>query len=162
MNQLTTKKSIGSLTLTWTNGRIEHYPIGEARFSLTPYRNLYLFNFWVVSQYEITPPDNTIHLVTGPVLEILTAKEIIPNDLTGLMLTTPNRKEAQDDWDTIYRTGFYHQTHQDLNDSVLMVTQKANKYYDIHFSGKPSVDGSDYQVTGHCSVELSDSLERYW
>jgi hypothetical protein len=162
MNELTTKKSIGVITLTWANGTIEHYPIGEGRFSLTRYQNLHLFNFWVVSQYEITPPDNVVHLVTGPVLEILTAKKNIPYELTGLMLTTPGRKEAQDDWDVIYRTGFYNQTHQDLNDSVLVITQKANKYYDILFSGKPSVDGKDYQVTGHCSIELSDSLERYW
>jgi hypothetical protein len=162
MYQLTTKKSIGTMNLNWVNGTIECYQIGKGRFSLTPYRNFHLFNFWVVSEYEIKLPDNKIQLVTGPTLEILTAREDIPTTLTGLRLTTPSRKESKDNWDVIYRTGFYNQTHQDLNNSIIMVKQAANKLYDIHFSAKPSIDGDNYEVTGQCSIELSDSLERYW
>lgn len=163
MYQLTTKNSIGTISLKWVKGGgIESYQLGRGRFSLTPYQNFYLVNFWIVSEYEIVPPDGKIYLVTGPILEILTRSDHSLADQTYLKLTTPSRNEVQDDWDVIFRTGFYNQTHQDLNDSVLIVKQITNKFYDIHFSGRPSIDGKDYEVTGQCSVELSETLERYW
>jgi hypothetical protein len=162
MYPLTTKKSIGTINLKWVNGMIESYQVGKGRFSWTPYQNFYLVNFWAVSEYEVKLPDNTIHLVTGPVLEILTVTEHIPTNLTYMKLTTPNRKEVQDDWDVIYRTGFYNQTHQDLNDSVLVIEQTTGKFHDVHFSGRPSIDGNEYEVTGQCSIELLDIMERYW
>lgn len=162
MYQLTTKNSIGEINLKWVNGTIERYQVEKGRFSLTTYQNFYLVNFWIVSEYEIKSPDNTMHLVTGPVLEILTTTDHLPSNVTYLKLTTPSRKEVQDDWDVIHRTGFYNQTHQDLNDSVLLIKQTTDKFYDIQFTGKPSIDGNDYEVTGQCSIELSDTLERYW
>jgi hypothetical protein len=161
MYQLTTKKSIGTISLEWDKGVHEKYQIGQGRLSLTPYQDFYLLNFWTVSEYEIVPPDGKVHLVSGPIIEILT-RVTHPDDLIFAELIVPNRKVVKDEWDVTYRTGFYHQTHQDLNDSKLLVKKKINNVYEIHFSGKPSVDGKDFEVSGQCSIELSHTLERYW
>src|SRR5688572_26079928 len=101
MYPLSTKRSIGTITLTWANGQIETYLLGQGRLSLTPYENLLLLNFWVVSEYEIIAPDNSVHLATGPMLEILSRVDLTAAGLTFIALTTPNRNEASDDWDIL-------------------------------------------------------------
>ena len=162
MYQLTTKNSIGTINLEWVTGMIETYQLGKGRFSIIPYQNFYLVNFWIVAEYEIILPDSKLHLITGPILEILTRTEHAPSDLTYLELSTPNRDEVYDEWDVVFRTGFYNQTHQDLNDSILKIKQLTDKFYDIHFSGWPSIDGKDYEITGKCTLEISTTLERFW
>lgn len=162
MYQLTTKKSIGTINLKWVKDETESYQIGKGRLSMTPYQNFHLINFWVVSEYEMASPDGKMHLATGPILEILTRTDRAPFDFTDLKLKTPRRDEVQDDWDVIFRTGFYNQTHQDLNDSVLEIKRTTDKFYHIQFSGKPSIDEKAYEVTGQCSLEISDTLKRYW
>jgi hypothetical protein len=161
MYRLTTKNSIGTIKLEWNDGSNAEYQIGQGKLSLTPYQDFYLLNFWIVSEYEIVPPDEKIHLVSGPILEILTKVRHV-DELRSLELTVPNRNVAKDEWDIIYRTGFYNQTHQDLDDSKLMIRKEINDVYEIRFSGSPSIDGMDYEVSGQCSIELSHTLERYW
>ncbi|KXX66803.1 hypothetical protein [Flammeovirga sp. SJP92] len=153
--------SIGQISLIYTD-KVEDYQIGKGRFSLTKLDENYQINFWIRAEYDIAMPDGQKEIVWGPTMEILTVhnSEIEIGKVSLLQIL--NREKAGEEWDIKYRTGFYHQSHQTINNCIFKVQKLENEHIEIEFTGEPSDDSEEFFFKGNCILPLSDSLERYW
>lgn len=130
------------------------FDIYEGRLSFTPKEDFYLLNFWIKSE-----DCESINNIFPPTIEILTKTKVdlLKND--SLSLEIPNFREAGDEWQENYATGYYDGIHQSFTNVKLDISKIDENLYSIEFSGVPEMYSS---LKGNCKLELQHELIMIW
>jgi hypothetical protein len=132
----------------------ETFKIYEGRLSFTPKEDFYLLNFWMVSE-----DSDSKNNVFPPTIEILMKTKVDLLKTNTLKLEIPGMKEAGDEWQVNYATGYYDGIHQNFIDAKIEISKIEEDLYSVEFSGKPEMYKS---VKGNCRLELKNELSMIW
>ena len=132
----------------------ETFNIIEGRLSFTPKEEFYLINFWIKSE-DCESKNN----VFPPTIEILTKTKVDLLKTNSLKLEIPSIKEAGDEWQVNYATGYYDGMHQNFIDAKIEISKIEENLYSVEFSGIPEMYSS---VKGNCRLELKNELIMIW